>query len=276
MGKGMARNISRAGFSLVVYNRTRSRAEDFAREQNCRVASTPVEAASDAGIVITMVSDVPDVEAVYLGPGGVGDAARPGLVAVDMSTVGPECARRVGAALVEKGAGFVDAPVSGGSWGAEQGTLSIMAGGSPEDYQRCVPVFEAMGKKLVHCGPVGSGQTTKLANQIVCALNLEAVCEGILFALKSGVNVENVLDAVGAGASASWAWSNLGPRAAAGDFAPGFKIDHLIKDMRLSIQAAASLGMNLPGVALVLNHLLLLQKSGRGSEGTQALIDALK
>lgn len=278
MGAAMARNLSKAGFPVTVYNRTREKADALAQETGASVADTPKQAAQNADIVITMVSDVPDVYQVYLEENGINEVARPGMVCVDMGTVGAECAHRVAEELSRKGAGFVDAPVSGGSWGAQQGTLSIMAGGSKADFASALPAFEAMGKKIVHCGPVGSGQTVKLINQIVVAVNLESVCEGLAFAGKSGVDTAKVLDAVGAGAAGSWAWTNLGPRIVGGDNAPGFKIAHQIKDLRLALEAAESMGQKLPGVRLALEHLQTVQnaKEGNGDLGTQALIEALR
>ncbi len=273
MGMGMARNIARAGFALTVYNRTRPKADALAREVGCPVADTPRAVAEASDIVVTMVSDVPDVEQVYLAPNGVLEAARPGLVCADMGTVGADCARRIAAALGEKGAGFADAPVSGGSWGAEQGTLSIMSGGSEADFAACLPVFEAMGKKIVHCGPVGLGQTVKLVNQVVGAVNLEAVCEGLLLAQASGANLDAVLDAVGAGAAGSWSWANLGPRIAKDDFAPGFKIDHQIKDLRLALEAAEAQGVQLPAARMVLENMIKTRDAepNGGEQGTQAM-----
>jgi 3-hydroxyisobutyrate dehydrogenase and related beta-hydroxyacid dehydrogenases len=275
----MARNIAKAGFPLTVYNRTRSKAEALAAEVGCAVVDTPRAAAEAADILITIVSDVPDVEEVYFAPNtGILGAARPGLTCVDMGTVGPACVLKVGAALKEQGVGFVDAPVSGGTLGAQKGTLSIMAGGSEEDFAACVPVFEAMGQKIVHCGPVGQGQTTKLANQIVVAVTLEAACEGVLFALKSGANIEAVLDAVGAGAAGSWTWTNLGPKIAKHDYTPGFKVEHQIKDLRLALEAAQAVGLDLPGTRLVLEQFkkVLEKNSSLGEQGTQSLITALE
>ncbi len=276
MGTGMARNVAQAGFALTVFNRTRAKADALAAEVGCQVADTPRETAEASDVVITMVSDVPDVDQVYLQANGIIAAARPGLVCADMGTVGADCARRVGTALAEKNVLFVDAPVSGGSWGAKQGTLSIMAGGTEDAFAACLPVFEAMGKKIVHCGALGSGQTTKLVNQVVGALNLEAVCEGLRLAEASGANVARVLDAVGAGAAGSWSWTNLGPRIAERDFAPGFKVDHQIKDLRLALEAAHGVGLNLPGARLVLENLQTVQAAGLGEQGTQALITALE
>jgi 3-hydroxyisobutyrate dehydrogenase len=272
MGYPMARNIAQAGFPLTVYNRTRSKAEALAAEVKATVADTPHAVAAASDIVISMVSDVPDVEQVYFGAEGVLEAVRPGLICVDMGTVGADCAKRVAARLAEHGAGFLDAPVSGGVWGAQQGTLSIMTGGSESDFQAVLPVFEAMGKKIVHCGPVGAGQTTKLVNQVVGAINLEAVCEGLKLAEASGADVSKVLDAVGAGAAGSWSWANLGPRIQKRDFEPGFKIAHQLKDLRLALEAAESAGINLPGLRLVIEHTIRAQAAlpdgeNRGSQG---------
>lgn len=278
MGGGMARNIAKAGFPLTVYNRTRSKAEELAAETGCAVADTPKDVAEASDIVVSIVSDVPDVEAVYVGPGGVLESARPGLLCIDMGTVGADCAQRMARHLSERDTDFLDAPVSGGVWGAKEGTLSIMVGGSKEAFEKALPVFEAMGKKIVHCGPVGMGQTTKLVNQIVVALNLEAVGEGLKFAQKAGSQVDSVLDAVGAGAAGSWAWNNLGPRMAKEDYAPGFKVAHQIKDLRLALEAAEAMGMDLPGVRLVMEHLQKVeaQQPDGGELGTQALITALE
>jgi 3-hydroxyisobutyrate dehydrogenase len=277
MGGGMVRNLAKAGFDLTVYNRTRSKAEDLAKEIHCQVANTPGEAAQNVDILISVVSDVPDVQEVYEGDGGIAQAAKPGLLCVDMGTVGAACAKRTADVLADKGADFVDAPVSGGVWGARDGTLSIMAGGTEEAFAKARSVFEAMGKTIIHCGPVGSGQTTKLVNQIVVAVNLEAMCEGVAFAKRAGADVEKVLQAVGAGAAGSWAWTNLGPRAANGDFAPGFKIAHQIKDLRLAVEAAEEMGQALPGVRLVMENLQTVQDTlpDGGERGTQALITAL-
>jgi len=273
MGMGMARNVARAGFPLTVYNRTRSKAETLAGEVGCQIADTPRAVALASDLVVTMVSDVPDVEEVYLAANGVLEASRAGLICADMGTVGAACAQRIAKALAETGAGFVDAPVSGGSWGAEAGTLSIMAGGNEADFAACLPVFEAMGKKIVHCGPVGQGQTVKLVNQVVGAINLQATCEGLLLAQASGANFDAVIDAVGAGAAGSWSWTNHSPRIAKDDFAPGFKVDHQIKDLRLALEAADAQGVSLPSARLVLENMIKTRDAepNGGEQGTQAM-----
>jgi len=279
MGAGMARNIAKAGFPITIYNRTRSKADDLAAEIGARVAETPRAAADGADIVISIVSDVPDVESVYLTPEtGIIAGLKPGAVAIDMSTVGAECARRIGEAVASAGGDFLDAPVSGGSWGAVNGTLSIMSGGSEAGFAAAMPVFDVMGKKIIHCGPIGTGQTTKMVNQIVGALNLEAAAEGILLAQKAGLTIDKALEAVGGGAAASWAWTNLAPRMSISDFAPGFKVAHQIKDLKLALEAAREVGIALPGTELVLANLLKAQSTAPdgGERGTQSVIEALR
>ncbi|MBC8101373.1 MAG: NAD(P)-dependent oxidoreductase [Cytophagales bacterium] len=281
MGEPMARNLAGSGIasSLILQNRTRAKAEALAAEIGAMVAQTPRAVAEQADVVITMVPDVPDVEQVYLGKDGICEVGHPGLLCTDMSTVGADCVRRIAGALAASGAGFVDAPVSGGTIGAQAGTLSIMAGGLTGSLEALRPVFQTMGGKIVHCGEaVGSGQTTKLVNQIVGALNLEAVCEGLVYAGAAGVDIEAVLEAVGAGAAGSWAWSNLGPRMVRADNAPGFKIAHQIKDLRLALEAAEAMGLSLPGLRLVLGHFEQTRDAaiGNGELGTQAMIAAVK
>ena len=281
MGAPMTRNIAKSGVasSITIQNRTRAKAEALASEIGAMVADMPRAVAEVSDIVITMVPDVPDVELVYLGPDGILGAARSGLVCTDMSTVGADCVRRVSEALAEAGVAFVDAPVSGGTMGAQAGTLYIMAGGPSSALETLRPVFEAMSGKIVHCGEaVGSGQITKLVNQIVGAINLEAVCEGLIFAQKSGVDTNAVLEAVGAGAAGSWAWSNLGSRILKGDNAPGFKIDHQIKDLRLALEAAGSMGLTLPTLELALADFEKTRDAqpGNGDLGTQAMIQTVR
>jgi 3-hydroxyisobutyrate dehydrogenase len=223
-----------------------------------------------------MLPDTPDVLQVILGPGGVIEGAGPGTIVADMSTILPAACREMAEALAGKGIAFLDAPVSGGVQGAESASLSIMVGGPEDAFSRCLPLFQAMGKKIVHMGRSGSGATAKLCNQVVCVLNLLAAAEGILLGAKAGIDLEKLLDAVGAGAGASWMWANQGPRMVAHDFAPGFTIRLQQKDLRLVLQTAERLGLPLPGTALVNQLFRAVEARGEGEKGTQALIQALE
>lgn len=275
MGKPMAKNLLKAGFPVTAYNRGEGPRAEIAAA-GARVARSPAEAARDAGIVITNVTDSPDVEAVCLGPGGVIEGAAPGAIVIDMSTISPEVTRRVGARLAEKGIRMLDAPVSGGDTGAIAGTLSIMVGGDADDLEKVRPVLAAMGQRIVHCGALGAGQTVKLCNQIAVTLTNLAVCEALVFAEKNGVDPAKMLEAVSAGAGGSWQMTNLGPKMIRGDFAPGFKVRLQRKDLRLAIENAQQQGTALPGLALVSQLFAAVESAGMGDEGTQALITALE
>jgi 3-hydroxyisobutyrate dehydrogenase len=232
--------------------------------------------ARDSDIVITIVTNSPDVEQVVLGTNGVLEGANPGALFVDMSTISPEVTRSIGARLAERQVSMLDAPVSGGERGAIEGTLSIMVGGERNDFERCRPVFEAMGKKLVHCGPLGAGQTVKLCNQIVVGLNNLAMSECMIFAAAAGVSIDRMLEAVSAGAAGSWALSNLAPKLLKRDFTPGFKVGLQQKDLRLALDAADRMHLSLPGLALTHQLYAALEQRGLGDEGNQALVRALE
>lgn len=275
MGEPMARNLMRAGFEVSVYSRTKQRADALVSE-GARWINSPSELAGTCDVVVSCVPDSPDVEQVYLGSRGVREGIRPGMLCIDMSTVSPETARRVAESLRSRGAAFLDAPVSGGKTGAHAGTLSIMVGGDAADVQRAEPIFSAMGKTTVHCGPVGTGQLTKLCNQILCGANLLGVCEAIVFARKVGLQPEKMLQAVSAGAAGSWALSNLGPRMLSRDFAPMFMVDLQQKDLRIALATAGSESLPLPGTALVSQLLAANQAQGEGREGTQAMVKTIE
>jgi 3-hydroxyisobutyrate dehydrogenase len=276
MGAPMVRNLMRAGHALIVHSRTRAKAESLIRE-GARWAESPAAAAAEnAQVVISNISDSPDVEAVYLGPAGVCETLRPGTLCVDMSTIAPEVTRRVAAEVEKRGGSFLDAPVSGGKTGAEAGTLSIMVGGKATDLACVRPILEVLGKSIVHCGPVGSGQLAKLCNQIVCGLNLLAVSEAIVFAKRVGLDPAIMLQAISKGAAASWALENLGPRMLARDFAPMFMIDLQQKDLRIALSTARESHVPLPGTALVAQLLAANQAAGEGREGTQALVKTIE
>lgn len=275
MGGAMARNLMRARFPVTVYNRTASKMEPFVRD-GARAASTPAAAAADCDVVITNVTDTVDVEHVVLGPEGVAAGAREGTIIVDMSTISPEATRRIAQNLEQRGLTLLDAPVTGGDVGARNATLSIMVGGPREAYERCLPVLETLGKSIVYVGESGMGQTVKLVNQVIVALNLLAMAEGLAFAAKSGVDVGLALEAVQRGAAGSWALDHLAPRVLRGDLAPGFMVDLQQKDLRLALETAAAVQLPLPGTGLVQQLLRSVQAYGGGEDGTQALVTALE
>jgi len=275
MGKPMAMNLLKAGYPMTVWNRTRSKMNDLLAE-GAEGADSPKEVAEKSDVVITMVTDSPDVEEVVLGPNGVIHGARPGLILIDMSTISPSVARKVAEKLAEKGVKMLDAPVSGGEIGAIKGTLSIMVGGPKEAFDECLPILEVLGKRITYMGPNGMGQTTKLCNQVICALNIQAVCEGLMLGAKAGLDLKKLLDVVTAGAAGSWMLSNLGPKMVERDFRPGFKIRHQQKDLRLVLSFAAELGLPLPGTALVQQMLRAVEAEGLGEKGTQAAIVAME
>ncbi|WP_231699363.1 2-hydroxy-3-oxopropionate reductase [Limnochorda pilosa] len=275
MGKPMARNLMRAGYRLSVFNRSRAAVDELAAE-GAEPAASPAEVARRSDRVFTMVTDSPDVEQVVLGPQGVLEGARPGTILVDMSTISPEVSRRVAREAAARGILALDAPVSGGDVGAREGTLSIMVGGDREAFDTVLPLLQVLGRTVTHVGPPGSGQEVKLVNQIVCGLNLLAMAEGLAYAEKAGLNLETVLKVITKGAAGSWMLSNLGPKVARRDFAPGFMVRLQQKDLRLALEAAAAAGQPLPGTALVQQLFRHLEATGRGDEGTQALAKVLE
>ncbi len=275
MGEPMARNLLRAGYRVAVHNRTKSKA-DALITAGARWHGSPASLAAACDIVISIVSDSPDVESVYLGNDGVVGAVHDGLICVDMSTVAPDLERRIADEVRRKGGDFLDAPVSGGKTGADAGTLAIMVGGEESTLAKVRPVFSAIGKSIVHCGPVGHGQLAKLCNQILCGLNLLAVSEAIVFAKRAGLDPTTMLAAVSKGAAGSWAVDNLGPRMLQRDFRPMFMVDLQQKDLRIVLSAARDSSLPLPGTALVNQLLAANQAAGEGREGTQALVKTLE
>ncbi|MHC5111596.1 MAG: NAD(P)-dependent oxidoreductase [Planctomycetota bacterium] len=275
MGEPMARNLINAGYTVRVYNRTASKTEALVALGASRFES-PGAAAAEASVVISCVSDSPDVLDVYLGDAGIVSALAPGTQCIDMSTIAPDVARRVAQAVAGRGGSFLDAPVSGGRNGAESGQLSIMVGGEAGDVERATPIFDVLGKQSVHGGPVGHGQLMKLCNQILCGLNLLAVSEAVVFARRMGLDVSTMLRAVSGGAAGSWAVDNLGPRMENRDFAPMFMVDLQQKDLRIVLDAAARAPLPLPGTALVSQLLASNQAQGEGCDGTQALVKVVE
>lgn len=250
MGLPMALNLIRAGHQVTVHNRTRAR-EAAAEKAGARCAASPAEAARGAEITITCVSDTPDVEAIVLGEKGVIRGAEAGSLLIDMSTISPAATKEIAAALAAKGIRMLDAPVSGGSEGAQQGTLSIMVGGDAADVSAATPVLEAMGKTISHIGPIGAGQLTKAINQIVVAGTYWSVAEGIALGLKAGLDMESVVNAVGGGAAGSWAMNNRSGNMIKNDYPLGFKLELHRKDLNIALGVARQLGVTLPVAAFV-------------------------
>jgi 3-hydroxyisobutyrate dehydrogenase-like beta-hydroxyacid dehydrogenase len=274
MGAPMARNLLRAGFLVTCYNRTPERTGPVV-EAGGVAHPTPAGAAREASVVISCVTDGPDVERVLLGPEGAARSAPPGALFIDMSTIAPATAVRVGAELRDRGFRFLEAPVTGSTQGAEQGTLRIMAGGARPDFEEARPVLAALGTKVTYCGGPGAGQAVKLCNQIMIALNLLGVCEALTLCRALGADPATLVEALDGGSATSWALQNLAPKINAGDFAPGFRVDMVQKDMRLVAEAAEAAGAALPGTALSQQLWRSAQAHGDGQEGIQALYKVL-
>jgi 3-hydroxyisobutyrate dehydrogenase len=274
MGRSMAVNLQRGGSRLTVHTRTPSTAAPLL-ESGAAWAATPAAAAREADVIFLCVPDTPDVRQVLLGEDGVTAGAAAGAVVVDHSTISPTATCEMAAALSARGIPLIDAPVSGGDVGAKNGTLSIMCGGRREAFDRVRPLLDHMGKTITYCGPSGNGQLTKLVNQILVCGTLLAVSEAITFAQRGGLDIATTLQAVGAGAAKSWQLEQLGPKMAAGDFAPGFMIDLMQKDLRLVREFAAAQNLRLPCTEMVQDFYAKLQATGDGRSGTQAMFKAI-
>lgn len=272
----MAGHLLSAGLSVFVHTRTRARADELVA-RGALWCDTPALVARDSDVLITMVTDTPDVESVLFGSGGVIEQARSGLIVVDMSTISPEATRRFAAQLSQRGASLLDAPVTGGDVGARNATLTIMVGGDAASFERVRPILELLGKKIVHIGPSGAGQMLKACNQILCALNILGVSEAFTLAESSGISVDTVIDVLGGGAGGSWALANYGPRIARNDFAPGFMIKLQQKDLRIVQEAAHAAAVALPGTALAQQLFRAVEALPSGGDlGTQAMIQAVR
>ena len=271
MGLPMAKNLLKAGFSLVVHNRSRKPVEELV-SIGANAASSGREVAQRSDVVITMLPDSPDVRAVILDGGGVLEGVRPGMTIIDMSTISPKVTKEIAEILAAKGVEMLDAPVSGGQKGAIEGALSIMVGGKKEVFGSCMPIFKAMGRVIVHVGDHGAGETVKLCNQVICALNIVSMCEGIALCRRTGVDVEKMIEVVSGGLGASNIISNLAPKILMGDMEPGFKLRLQQKDIRLALQLAEELNLPLPASGLTHQIFRIAQAKGLGEKGTQALI----
>ncbi len=275
MGKPMARNLLKAGYSLTAYSRQRAAVEALMAD-GASGAQSAREAAEEADVVIIIVTDTPDVRQVTLGQEGILEGIQSGKVIIDMSTISPTVTREIAQTAETKGVHLLDAPVSGGEGGAIAATLSIMVGGEEAVFQSCLPIFRAMGKNITHMGPSGTGQLTKLCNQIAVAVTNLAMSEALVFGAKAGVNLEKMQQAISAGAAGSWQLSNLAPRILQRDFDPGFMVKLQQKDLRLVLQEAEHLQLPLPATSLVHNLFHALEASGAGDEGTHALVKVLE
>ncbi|HUO06515.1 MAG TPA: NAD(P)-dependent oxidoreductase [Candidatus Binataceae bacterium] len=271
MGAPMARRLLAAGHRVVVFSRSIEKARALAAD-GATVAASAAAAVADADAVFIMVPDTPDVEAVSA---QIMPALRRGCVVVDMSTISPMAERSIATQMAMAGVDYLDAPVSGGDTGAREGTLAIMVGGEVQAFERVRPLLEHLGKRVTLMGPAGSGQMTKLANQIAVALTLEAAAEAICFARAGGLDPARMIDAIGAGAAASWQLSNLGPKIIARDFRPGFFIKLIRKDLRIVAEAARAGGIALPGLALMTSMFNTASALGHDHDGTQAVAGAL-
>jgi 3-hydroxyisobutyrate dehydrogenase len=275
MGIGMAMNILKAGHELTVHNRTREREEALAAEGAQR-AATPRKAASNADVIVICVSDTPDVEAIILGDEGVIHGASEGSVVVDNSTISPGASRRMAAKLAEKGVDMLDAPVSGGSEGARNGTLSIMVGGDARAFVKALPILEAMGKTITHVGPIGAGQVTKAINQIVITGTYLTMAEGLVIGMKAGLDMDKVLQAIGGGAAASWVLQNRGRNVIENDYPLGFRLSLHHKDLNIALETARELGVTLPATALVAQMENGLLERGFGDDDISAIARVIR
>ncbi|MBU8791931.1 NAD(P)-dependent oxidoreductase [Oceanobacillus caeni] len=271
MGKSMAANLQKAGYSINVYTRTKAKADDLIKD-GAAWKTTVKELTNDSDVIITMVGYPSDVEEVYFGSNGILENAKQGSFVIDMTTSKPSLAVKIYEAAKEKNIHALDAPVSGGDIGAKSGTLAIMIGGEQEAYESLLPIFQVMGENIILQGKAGAGQYTKLVNQIAIASNMIGVSEAIAFARKAGLNPEKVLDSISTGAAASYSLSKLAPRMLKEDFAPGFYVKHFIKDMTIALESAKELGLSTPGLELSLNLYKELAEKGEEDSGTQALI----
>jgi 3-hydroxyisobutyrate dehydrogenase len=274
MGTSMCGHLIDAGHHATVYSRTRKRSQPLL-DKGAAWADTPGLAAAGADVIFTMVGYPADVREVILAEQGVLSQARAGAVIVDMTTSEPSLAQEIFAAAREQQVASIDAPVSGGDIGARNATLSIMVGGEPQAVAAVRPLLQVMGKTIIHQGPAGAGQHTKMVNQTLIATGMVGVCEALLYAHGAGLDLETVLEAVSGGAAGSWSLSNYAPRMLKGDYAPGFMVEHFIKDMEITLNEARRMNLALPGLALAHELYLALRAQGGGRDGTQSLIRAL-
>ncbi len=274
MGSPMAGHLIDAGYQVDVFNRTRERAAGLI-EQGARWRDSPSEIAAEADVVFTMIGYPADLRQIVLGDGRLLEAMRPGSLLIDMTTSEPSLAVEIHAAAKAGQIESLDAPVSGGDIGARNATLVIMVGGDASAFERARPLFEVLGKTITHSGEAGAGQHTKMMNQIAIASGMIGLCEALLYAHRAGLDVERALDTIKGGAAGSWSLSNYGPRILSGDFAPGFRIEHFIKDLGIALAESRRMNLSLPGTALAEQLYIAARAQGLGLEGTHALALAM-
>ncbi len=275
MGEPMAMNLLKAGNAMTVWNRTPGKAETLVGA-GATLADSPAAVAAEVEVLFVNVTDTPDVEAVLFGEQGVARGAEPGLIVIDNSTINAGATQDFAQRLAGQGVTLLDAPVSGGDIGAQRGTLSIMVGGPEDAVAKVRPLLDVIGKSITHVGPVGMGQVCKSCNQVACAGALMGACEALALAKRNGLDLDKMIEVVGAGAAGSWQLSNLGPKIAADDHAPGFMIDYMLKDLAIVADLARANQLPLSGAALAEAYLRAVAAQGGGRLGTQAMGQALE
>lgn len=271
MGASIVKHLLNANYEVTVFNRTKEKANSLI-DLGAKWADSPKEAAIDKDIIFTMVGFPSDVEEVYCGENGIFQTAKSGSIVVDMTTSEPTLAKKLYDIAKEKGISSLDAPVTGGDIGAKNRTLSIMVGGDQDAFEKVKPVLSIFGSNVIYQGEAGSGQHTKMCNQILITTNMIGVCESIYYGIKAGLDIEKVFQSISAGAAGSWSYSNLGPRIIKGDLEPGFYIKHFLKDVKIILDEAEKMNLQLPGVELSRKLYNTLLEKGYGEKGTQALI----
>ncbi|MDB5245949.1 MAG: oxidoreductase [Segetibacter sp.] len=275
MGNPMVKHLLNAGYKVNVYNRTKEKAQDLI-DMGCTWFDSPAELTAASEVVVTIIGFPKDVEECYFGEQGIFKTIKPGTVLIDMTTTKPSLAVKIASEATKVGAEFIDAPVSGGQVGAINGTLSIMIGGKKEVVDTVLPMFEVFGKNMVYQGPAGAGQHTKMCNQITIAGTLIGVCEGLIYGVKAGLDLNTMLESITKGAAGCWSLDVLAPKIVKGDYSPGFSVDNFVKDLTIALEEAEAMKLSLPGLALVKQLYISIQAMGKGSSGNQALYLALE
>jgi 3-hydroxyisobutyrate dehydrogenase len=275
MGNPMVKHLLKAGYKVNVYNRTKSKADDLVA-MGCAWFDTPAALTAQSEVVVTIIGAPKDVEECYFGEEGIFKELKPGTILIDMTTTKPSLAIQIAGEAEKRGAEFIDAPVSGGQVGAVNGSLSIMIGGKKETVDKALPLFEAFGKNMVYQGKAGSGQHTKMCNQITIAGTLIGVCEGLIYGLKAGLDLNTLLESISKGAAGCWSLDVLAPKIVKKDWSPGFSIDNFVKDLKIALEEAEAMKLSLPGLALVKQLYLAVQAMGKGGAGNQGLYLAIE